>query len=61
MLNDYSVKGVRPIKEGDNFRYELVDTDRGKTRVYLKKYDRFPIPQAEIQQYPACEQFEEWK
>ena len=31
-------------------------------RVFIwKKYNRFPIPIAEIQQNSACEQFDEWK
>lgn len=61
VLNGTHMKGVKPTKVGDNFKYEVVDCDAGKTRVYLEKYDRFPIPIAEIQQNPACEQFDEWK
>lgn len=62
VLNDTHMTGVKPVKESDgSFTYELVDCDAGKTRVYLEKYDRFPVPISEIQQNPACEQFDEWK
>lgn len=61
VLNGTHMKGVRPTKVGDNFEYEVVDCDAGKKRVYLEKYNRFPIPITEIQQNSACEQFDEWK
>lgn len=61
VLNGVHMKGVKPTKVGDNFEYEIVDCDAGKTRVYLEKYNRFPIPLSEIQQNSACEQFDEWK
>ena len=62
VLNGTHMTGVKPVMVGENqFTYELVDCDAGKTRVYLEKYDRFPVPLTEIQQNPACEQFDEWK
>ena len=61
VLNGTHMEGVKPTKVGDGYEYNVVDCDAGKTRVYLEKYNRFPIPIAEIQQNPACEQFDEWK
>lgn len=61
VLNGTYMKGVKPTKVGDSFKYEIVDCDGGKKRVYLEKYNRFPIPISEIQQNKACEQFDEWK
>ena len=61
VLNGTHMEGVKPTKVGDGYEYDVVDCDAGKTRVYLEKYNRFPIPIAEIQQNSACEQFDEWK
>ncbi|WP_368164735.1 RagB/SusD family nutrient uptake outer membrane protein, partial [Bacteroides cellulosilyticus] len=61
VLNGTHMKGVKPTKVGDNFEYQLVDCDGGSTRVYLEKYNRFPIPLGELQQNTSCEQFDEWK
>lgn len=62
VLNGSNMHGVKPIKLGDNeFKYEIVDCDGGKTRVWQERYKRFPIPLDEIQQNTACEQFDEWK
>jgi hypothetical protein len=61
VLNNTHMKGVKPTQVGNGFKYEVVDCDGGKTRVYLEKYNRFPIPLSEIQQNHACEQFDEWK
>ncbi len=61
VLNGTHMKGVKPTQDGDGFKYEIVDCDAGKTRIYLEKYNRFPIPISEIQQNPLCEQFDEWK
>lgn len=61
VLNGTHMKGVKPTKVGDSFEYQIVDCDAGSTRVYLEKYNRFPIPLEELQQNTACEQFDEWK
>jgi len=62
VLNGTSVSGVKPTKNADGtFSYELVNSDNGKKRVYLDKYERFPIPATEIQRNALCEQFDEWK
>ena len=61
VLNGTHMKGVKPTKVGDSFEYQLVDCDGGSTRVYLEKYNRFPVPLEELQQNTSCEQFDEWK
>ena len=61
LLNGVHMNGVKPIKNGDSYEYKVVDCDGGKTRVYLDKYDCFPVPLAELQQNVACTQFDEWK
>ena len=62
VLNGTSMHGVKPIKVGDNeFTYEVVDIDGGKTRVWEERYARFPIPLGEIEQNEAVQQFDEWK
>ena len=61
VLNGVHMKGVQQQLIQHKFEYEIVDCDAGKTRVYLEKYNRFPIPLSEIQQNSACEQFDEWK
>lgn len=61
VLNNTTMKGVKPTRKDGGYIYEVVDCDAGKTRVYLEKYNRFPVPIVEIQQNPACEQFDEWK
>lgn len=61
VLHDTHMKGVKPTKVETGYKYEVVDCDAGKTRVYLEKYNRFPVPLSEIQQNSACEQFDEWK
>ena len=37
------------------------DADNGKVRKYPAKYNRFPIPNDEIQRNGAITQFDEWK
>lgn len=61
LLNGTHMKGVKPVKTADGFEYSVVDCDAGQRRVYLEKYNRFPIPLSEIQQNVLCEQFDEWK
>ncbi len=62
VLNGTHMTGTKPTKNTNGtFSYEQVDCDNGKKRIYLDKYERFPIPATEIQRNPMCEQFEEWK
>lgn len=62
LLNGTHMSGVKPTKVGENsYEYQVVDCDSGSKRVYLEKYNRFPIPLTELQQNTACEQFDEWK
>lgn len=61
LLNNVSMKGVKPTKDGNGYKYEVVSCDGAKTRIYHEKYNRFPIPLAEIQQNLAVQQFDEWK
>ena len=62
LLNDVNMHGVRPIKVAENqFKYEVVDIDGGKKRVWYDRYNRFPIPIEEIQQNTSIQQFDEWK
>lgn len=61
-LNNTHLKGKKPIRQADEtITYEDVDCDNGKTRIYLDKYKRFPIPYTELQSNELCEQFEEWR
>lgn len=62
LLNGTHVEGVKITKAAEGkFNYQLVDADNGRTRVYPEKYNRFPIPIAEIQRNPNIQQFDEWK
>ena len=62
LMNDIHMKGIKPTKTSEGtYEYKVVDCDAGSTRVYLEKYNRFPIPLSELQQNTACEQFDEWK
>jgi hypothetical protein len=60
-LDNTHLWGVKPVKSGSSFTYEIIDCDGGNQRIYLDKYARFPIPQTEIQRNVLCEQFDEWK
>ncbi len=62
VLDNTNMTGVKPTKMADgSYSYELIDCDNGKQRVYLDKYQRFPIPYTEIQSNNLVEQFPEWK
>ena len=62
LFNNIQVKGVKPTKNEDGtFSYQVVSCDGSKKRIYHEKYNRFPIPQIELQQNVAIEQFDEWK
>lgn len=60
-LNNTHLTGTRPVSDEDGIRYEQFDSDNGKRRIYLEKYERFPIPAIEIQRNLLMEQFDEWK
>ncbi|WP_247237595.1 RagB/SusD family nutrient uptake outer membrane protein [Telluribacter sp. SYSU D00476] len=62
VLNGTSVKGRVPVMVADTVAsYREVDADNNRKRVYLPKYNRFPIPSVEIQRNALIEQFDEWK
>lgn len=62
VLNGTTLQGIEITKNADNtFTYKQVSCDSNKKRIYLDKYERFPIPTSEIQRNALCEQFEEWK
>lgn len=62
VLNGTHATGVKITKGASgNLSYELVDVDNGRSRIYPEKYNRFPIPIAELQRNPNIEQFNEWK
>lgn len=63
VLNGTNMHGVKPTKIGENqFKYEVVDIDGGKKRVWEARYNkRFPIPLDEVEQNGLVEQFDEWK
>lgn len=62
LLNGASVKGTLINKKSNgSFTYTPVNADGSKTRIYLDKWNRFPIPISELQTNPLCTQFEEWQ
>lgn len=61
LLNGVKMKGVKPTKVGEGYKYEVINCDGARTRIYHEKYNRFPIPLAELQQNTAVQQFDEWK
>ena len=62
VLNGINLTGRVPVPgTGGTFTYREVDADNGKKRVYLPKYNRFPIPSTELQRNALIEQFDEWK
>ena len=62
VLNGTHVTGRVPVVGANGkLTYKEVDSDNGKKRLYLPKYNRFPIPSTEIQRNALCEQFDEWK
>lgn len=61
VLDGVSMKGVKTIKNTDGtFAYELINCER-KRRVYLDRYDTFPIPSSELQRNQLAEQTDIWK
>ncbi|WP_353718840.1 RagB/SusD family nutrient uptake outer membrane protein [Dyadobacter sp. 676] len=62
VLNGINCTGRVPVVVADTVAsYREVDADNGKKRVYLAKYNRFPIPSVELQRNAQMEQFDEWK
>lgn len=62
VLNGTNAVGVKITKATNgSLNYALIDADNGRKRVYPEKYNRFPIPIAELQRNPNVEQFNEWK
>ncbi len=60
-LGNTHLTGVKPVKQGASVTYQIIDCDNGRTRIYLDKYYRFPIPYTEIKANKLIEQFEEWR
>ena len=57
--NGYRVHGLKITKEGSLYRYSYVDCD-GQDRKFLSRMYRLPIPDAELQNNSAVQQFDEW-
>ena len=57
--NGYRVHGLKITKEGSGYRYSYVDCD-GQDRKFLTRMYRLPIPDAELQNNNAIQQFDEW-
>ena len=57
--NGYRVHGLKITKEGSGYRYAYVDCD-GEDRKFLSRMYRLPIPNAELQNNNAIQQFDEW-
>ena len=55
----YRVHGLKITKEGSGYRYAYVDAD-GQDRKFLSRMYRLPIPDAELQNNNAVQQFPEW-
>ncbi|MBQ2393763.1 MAG: RagB/SusD family nutrient uptake outer membrane protein [Alistipes sp.] len=55
----YRTHGLKITKEGSGYRYQYVDVD-GQDRKFLNRMYRLPIPDAELQNNNAIEQFPEW-
>lgn len=61
VLNGKRTHGVWVTKNDDgSFSYEIIEAD-DYDRIFPKKYEIFPIPYAEIQNNPLCEQNDDWK
>lgn len=60
VLNGQRVHGVKVTKNGNDFKYEVIDVDH-QDRKFPVKYSIFPIPYSEIQNNPLCEQNDLWK
>lgn len=55
----YRVHGLKITKEGSGYRYQYVDAD-GQDRKFLSRMYRLPIPDAELRNNNAIQQFPEW-
>lgn len=61
VLNGKRTHGVWVTKNADDtFSYEVIEADN-YDRIFPKKYEIFPIPYAEIQNNPLCDQNDVWK
>ena len=55
----YRVHGMKITKEGSGYRYQYVDAD-GQDRKFLSRMYRLPIPDGELRNNSAIQQFPEW-
>lgn len=53
------VHGLKITREGEGFRYTYVDCD-GEDRTFLNRMYRLPIPDSELKNNSAVQQFDEW-
>ena len=59
-LNNVRWTAIQPVDDGGSIAYVKKDADNGKTRRYLDKFARFPIPLSEVQRNSNIDQFPEW-
>ena len=59
-LNGTTVHGFKVTKEGAETRYEYVDCDE-QTRIYSDKIYQIPLPESELNNNKAVQQFPEWR
>ena len=58
-LNGTTVHGFKVTSEGANSRYEYIDCDE-QTRIYTDKIYQVPLPEGELSNNKALQQFPEW-
>lgn len=58
--NDYRVHGMKIIKVGASYEFEVVDADL-EDRTFLRKWYVFPVPYNELANNSLIEQYDEWK
>lgn len=58
-LNGTTVHGFKVTSEGANSRYEYIDCDE-QTRIYTDKIYQIPLPEGELSNNKALQQFPEW-
>ena len=58
-FNGTTVHGFKITKEGANTRYEYIDCDE-QARIYSEKIYQIPLPEAELNNNKAVQQYPEW-
>ena len=54
-----TVHGFHITKEGADCRYEYIDSDE-QTRLFSEKMYQCPLPEGELNNNKAVQQFQEW-